>query len=180
MYRTCIILFISFFFFNSCSSPTIVGQRTIGGNDKDEPQSMCLTKDGGFIVAGLSFSQKTGEKLADNQGIIYSDYWIIKFSANAEIQWQKTIGGDNMDMARFIAATNDGGYIIAGESASDSSGDKTESGRGSADIWVVKIDSTGKVQWDKTIGGYVVMNTSEKLMVSKARKEVLLERLGLK
>lgn len=43
---------------------------------------------------------------------------------------------------------------------------------------IVNINSV--THYIKTDGGYVVMNTNEKLMVSKARKEVLLERLGLK
>jgi hypothetical protein len=146
-------IFFLFLLLISCSSPAIVKQKTVGGNDKDEPQSMCLTNDGGYIIAGLSFSPKSGEKLADNRGFIYSDFWIIKFDATGEIQWQKTIGGDNNDFARSITATHDGGYIIAGESESDSSGDKTENSRGSADIWVVKIDSIGNVMWDKTFGG---------------------------
>ena len=137
----------------SCSSPVIVKQKTVGGNDKDEPQSMCLTKDGGFVVAGNSFSQKSGEKLEDNRGFIYSDFWVIKFSNSAEIQWQKTIGGDNLDFARSITRTDDGGYIIGGESMSDSSGNKKENSRGSSDIWIVKLDSIGNVEWDKTIGG---------------------------
>ena len=149
----------------ACSSPTIVRQITIGGNDKDEPSSMCLTKDGGYIVAGTSFSQKSGEKLIDNRGIIYCDYWIIKFKTNGEIQWQKTIGGDNTDFARSIACTDDGGYIIAGASESDSSGDKTENSRGNTDIWVVKIDSAGNIQWNKTIGG---RNTEDCVQIKQA------------
>ncbi|MEO8415244.1 MAG: hypothetical protein ABI472_16415 [Ginsengibacter sp.] len=153
MYGTASIFITYLMLFISCSSPTIVRQKTVGGNDKDEPQSMCLTKDGGFIIAGNSFSQISGEKLVDNRGFIYSDFWIIKFSANAEIQWQKTIGGDNLEFARSISLTYDGGYIVAGESESDSSGDKTQNDRGSADIWVVKLDSIGDIQWDKTIGG---------------------------
>ncbi|MEP7232535.1 MAG: hypothetical protein ABI691_19900 [Ginsengibacter sp.] len=153
MYRNYIMLVVSFCLLNACSSPTVVNQKTIGGNDKDEPQSMCLTKDGGFIVAGSSFSQKSGDKLTDNYGYIYSDYWIIKFNAVGEIQWQKMIGGDNTDFARCITVTSDGGYIIAGESESDSSADKSENSRGGPDIWVVKIDSIGNVMWDKTLGG---------------------------
>jgi hypothetical protein len=67
--------------------------------------------------------------------------------------WDKTIGGTNEDLLKSIAATNDGGYILAGESRSDTSGVKTENCRGGADVWVVKVDSLGMVQWDKTIGG---------------------------
>jgi len=136
-----------------CRSPKIEKQLTIGGNDKDEIRSMCLTKDGGFIVGGTSFSQKKNEKSSDNSGTIYSDYWIIKFNAKGDIEWDKTLGGILAEYLRAVATTSDGGCIIAGESSSDISGQKSENSRGSADIWVVKLDSKGKIEWDKTIGG---------------------------
>src|SRR5450755_4495123 len=137
----------------SCTSPTIETQKTIGGDEREEIPSSCLTKDGGFIIGGSSYSQKSGEKTTYNHGIFYPDFWIIKFNKKGEIQWQKSIGGTNLDYLRSIAITDDGGYIIAGESTSDSSGDKSENSRGSADIWVVKLDSSGNIKWDKTYGG---------------------------
>ena len=153
MNKTLLSFILPIVFLISCSSPTIEKQITIGGDDKDEIRAMCLTKDGGFIVGGTSFSQKQKEKSMDNHGILYSDYWVIKFNAKGEIQWDKTIGGIFAEYLRGIATTDDGGYIIAGESSSGISGQKSENSRGSADIWIVKLDSVGNIQWDKTLGG---------------------------
>jgi len=153
MYRTRLGVILCFISIISCSSPTIEKQKTIGGNERDELRSFCSTKDGGFILGGWSYSQKSGEKTTYNNGIFYPDYWIIKFDKKGEIQWQKSIGGTNLDYLKSIANTHDGGYIIAGESASDSSGEKSQNCRGSVDIWTMKIDSTGNIQWDKTYGG---------------------------
>jgi hypothetical protein len=153
MYKSHLIAILYVVLLISCSSPTIVNQKTIGGDEREELESSCLTKDGGFISGGFSFSQKSGEKTTYNHGIFYCDFWIIKFNKKGEIQWQKSLGGTNLDYLRSIAITDDGGYIIAGESASDSSGDKSENSRGSADFWIVKLDSIGNIQWDKTYGG---------------------------
>ena len=137
----------------SCSSPTIVRQKTIGGNENDILRSMCVTKDGGFIVAGWSYSDSSGDKTVKNHGIIYSDLWVIKFNNKGMMQWQKAIGGNGYELYGMVTATVDGGFILGGASMSDISGDKTESCRGNTDMWVVKLDSEGNIQWDKTIGG---------------------------
>ncbi len=74
--------------------------------------------------------------------------------AQPAVQWQKTIGGSNEDNVYIIQKTNDGGYIMIGYSNSDSSGEKSQnSWSASNDYWVVKIDSTGIILWQNTIGG---------------------------
>lgn len=70
-----------------------------------------------------------------------------------EIEWQKTIGGLMYDNLTSIQQTLDGGYIAAGGSRSNISGDKTENSQGNADYWIIKLDSTGNIQWQNTIGG---------------------------
>jgi hypothetical protein len=153
MLKASSILLLCFVAFISCSHPTIVKQQTIGGDEEDMVQSMCATKDGGFIIGGWSYSDSSGEKCSNNHGVIYSDFWVIKFGAEGNMQWQKTIGANGIEFLRAMAATDDGGCIIGGETTSDISGDKMEASRGGTDIWVVKLDSIGNIQWDKTIGG---------------------------
>ncbi|HKR07056.1 MAG TPA: T9SS type A sorting domain-containing protein [Bacteroidia bacterium] len=72
-------------------------------------------------------------------------------------QWDKRLGGTFHDPVYSFQQTTDGGYILGGESYSDSSGDKTEDNWDptlqSADYWIVKIDSAGMKQWDKRFGG---------------------------
>lgn len=76
------------------------------------------------------------------------------FSVNAqEIEWQNTIGGNLYDDLRSLKRTNDGGFILGGGSSSNISGDKTENCLGNEDYWIVKIDSSGGILWQNTIGG---------------------------
>ena len=67
------------------------------------------------------------------------------------IEWQKSFGGSANDFAKSIQVTSDGGYILAGESSSNN-GNITEN-HGGVDYWVVKLDATGTIQWQKTYGG---------------------------
>jgi len=133
------------------SQPLLLWQKTIGGNDYDELRKLCKTKDGGFIAGGLSYSNASGEKSQNSRGS--DDYWIVKVSSTGKIQWEKTIGGDGEDNFKSIIQTLDGGYALIGESSSNISGEKTDYCRGNLDYWLVKLDSSGNIQWDKTYGG---------------------------
>ena len=129
-----------------------VWDKTIGGNDYDLNSGVQITRDGGLILAGFSGSNKSGEKSEDNRGV-QSDYWIVKLDKRGNIQWDKTIGGSIDDYGRGVQQTDDGGYVIAGNSNSNISGEKTENSRGGYDYWVVKLDSAGHFMRDETIGG---------------------------
>ncbi|MBK7567747.1 MAG: putative metal-binding motif-containing protein [Bacteroidetes bacterium] len=69
------------------------------------------------------------------------------------IEWQNTIGGDLYDWLYSIEQTSDGGYILGGHSESGVSGDKADSSRGGSDYWIVKLNSSGEIEWQNTIGG---------------------------
>ena len=136
-------------------------QKSFGGNGLDLLQSIRLTNDGGFILAGTSFSNKGLDKAANSKGI--SDFWIIKLDAKGNEMWQQTIGGSGQEKLQSIALTADGGYILGGSSDSDKAladekgledtNGKKEESRGNLDYWAVKLDKDGKMQWQKTIGG---------------------------
>jgi subtilisin family serine protease len=70
-----------------------------------------------------------------------------------EIAWQNTIGGSGDDQLSIIRQTADGGYILGGSSNSDISGDKTQANKGGYDYWIVKLNATGQIQTQRTIGG---------------------------
>jgi hypothetical protein len=70
-----------------------------------------------------------------------------------EIGWQNTIGGTQIDNFKSIQQTSDGGFILGGSSCSNISGDKTENCNGGDDIWILKVDSIGNIQWQNAIGG---------------------------
>ncbi len=126
-------------------------QKTIGGKGQDELNSIIRSKDGGFILAGSSSSELSGEKASKNFGGF--DYWVIKINETGEINWQNNFGGIYNDELRSIVATNDGGYLLGGSSNSPESDNKIEKGFGEADYWIIKLDDKGKEQWQKVIGG---------------------------
>lgn len=77
------------------------------------------------------------------------DYWVIKLDKNSNIEWQKTYGGSGDDRPKTIANTKNG-YIISGESTSQSSGNKKENIKEGTDIWVLNLDSSGNEIWQKS------------------------------
>ena len=137
------------------SSGNKLWDKAFGGNENDKLQDLIQTSDGGYILAGTSESNISGDKTEYNKGIYNNsaDYWIVKLDSAGNKVWDKTIGGDFNDTPFKIKQTLDGGYIIGGLSASNLSGDKSEAGRGESDYWIVKLNSNGVKQWDKTLGG---------------------------
>lgn len=132
--------------------------KNYGGNTSDEATSMQLTKDGGFILAGTSFSID-GQVTGHHNTVATSDYWVVKTDTAGNIQWQKSYGGSANEKAATISPTKDGGYLISGHSQSND-GDVTGHHGTTClnygwcnDIWIVKIDSVGSIQWQKTLGG---------------------------
>jgi len=129
----------------------IVWQNTIGGPDGDSIRLIQQTVDGGYIIGGISKSGISSDKTEANIG--GWDYWVVKLDANGNIVWQNTIGGSSDDYIRSIQQTADGGYILGGRSMSGISGDKNEAGPGDWDWWVIKLDGSGTIVWQNTIGG---------------------------
>ncbi len=77
---------------------------------------------------------------------------IVGFSyAQSEIQWQKSIGGSDREVAHSIQQTNDGGYIV--ESSTKSNDGDVTNNHGNLDVWIVKLDDTGEIQWQHSYGG---------------------------
>lgn len=147
-------------------SGAVQGQNSIGGDSFDNLYSIKQTSDGGFIVGGSSSSNISGDKTeASISGS--TDNWVIKLNSTGAIVWQNTIGGGGEDVLRSIQQTNDGGYIVGGYTISGISGDKTEALLGGNDYWVIKLDSTGNIEWQNTIGGadndflYAIQQTSD-------------------
>lgn len=140
----------------------VLWQKKYGGLLRDEPQSVITTPDGGFLIGSTSWSPLSGDKTEDKKGL--SDYWVVKLDSLGNKQWDRTLGGIKVEgdlnlggspdeMLSCLIATQDGGYLVGGTSRSDISGDKTSPGNGYTDIWMVKLDSSGKILWDRTYGG---------------------------
>lgn len=127
---------------------SILWEKSYGGTGSDYATSVVQATDGNYVVAG--FSNSTGGDVTGNKG--GEDFWIIKIDENnGSIIWKKNYGGTGYDDAISIANTFDNGFIAAGYTSSDD-GDITQN-QGYNDYWVVKLDSAGDLQWQKTMGG---------------------------
>ena len=133
------------------SAGNIEWDRTIGGSGTEYIDMIVQTKDSGYVLAGSSDSPISGYKTEDSRG--YFDYWVVKVNKRGNKVWDKTIGGSDYEFCSPVLLTNDGEVLLSGFSASNISGEKTENSRGDYDIWLVKLNDKGKIQWDRTIGG---------------------------
>ncbi len=112
--------------------------QTFGGSDYDYIYSVQQTIDGGYILAGYNESFRNGN---------YNG-WLIKTDENGNEKWSQTFGGSNDDIIYSVQQTTDGGYILAGHTASFADGNYYN-----ADGWLIKTDQTGIKQWSQTFGG---------------------------
>jgi len=117
------------------SSGELQWENTYGGKNFDFGGSIQQTSDGGYIIAGCTFSYSIGS----------GDVYLIKTDSNGNSQWVKSFGGNDYDTGRSVQQTTDGGYIITGYTSSY--------GSGNYDVYLIKIDSFGELQWEKTFGG---------------------------
>jgi uncharacterized repeat protein (TIGR01451 family) len=131
----------------TAAQPAIQWQRSLGGSFDDQVHDLQPTADGGYILAGYTGSND-GDVTA-NQGIY--DFWIVKLTAWGTLEWQKSYGGSGKDVAYSIRQTSDGGYIVAGWTES-SDGDVAGQ-HGMSDVWVIKLDAAGSLQWQQCLGG---------------------------
>ncbi|PVW16341.1 T9SS type A sorting domain-containing protein [Marixanthomonas spongiae] len=143
------------------ASGNITWENNYGGSDSDSLRDIEPTSDGGYIATGFTLSND-GD-VSGNHGA--EDYWVIKLSATGVLQWQKTLGGSSEDQSHNVGQASDGGYFITGFSSSND-GDVTNN-HGMKDIWVVKLNATGSIIWQKTYGGsnedwgYGALHTSD-------------------
>jgi hypothetical protein len=145
-------LFLFFYvIFNSnlySQVPSIQWAKCLGGGDNDHAYCVHQTLDGGFIVAG--YTQSINGNVIGNHG--GQDVWIIKLDSLGTIVWQKCLGGTGFERANDIKQLPDSGFIIAGYSDSFD-GDVTNVHGFYDDYWLVKLDKTGSIEWQKCLGG---------------------------
>jgi hypothetical protein len=140
-YDVCLIKFTS--------SYNIDWSNVIGGTDYEEANSIRQTTDGGYVIAGQTGSYGAG---------LY-DMYILKVNSLGALQWSRTVGGTNNDYGNSIFQTTEGGYIVGGS--------VTSFGAGGQDMYIVKLTTSGTLDWSRTIGGtnndlaYTVYQTSD-------------------
>jgi hypothetical protein len=125
-------------------------QKCFGGSGCEKAFSIQQTSDEGFVIAG--YADLNNGDVSGNHGSS-GDYWIVKLDSVGNFQWQKCLGGSDNEEAYSIEQTNDGGYIVGGY-ASSNDGDVSGC-HGGYDYWIVKLNSTGNIQWQKCLGGSI-------------------------
>ena len=129
------------------TSGNILWQNCLGGNFSDDAYSIVQAPDSGYLIFGNIGSN-------DGQVNVYygsDDLWIAKLTRTGLLQWRKTYGGSNNEIAGKIISTRDGGFIFC--SSSQSFDYDVTSNFGSYDAWIVKLSSTGIIQWQRNYGG---------------------------
>ncbi len=109
------------------SSGTLSWSRTWGGTGADYGDSLVQTSDGGFAVSGSTASYGAGSE----------DMFLAKYDANGTLSWSRTWGGTGADSSYSFVQTSDGGYAVAGDTASY--------GAGSDDMFLAKYDANGTI-----------------------------------
>jgi hypothetical protein len=136
------------------SAGMIIWDIVVGGDDTEIFQKLFFSYSGYLLALGALDSLSDGWNVCDTlvRGKFDCYISIIDTSTGMTL-CDKRFGGNQTDEIFNITETSDGGYIIAANSKSGISYEKTESNRGLLDYWIVKMDSALNIQWDKTFGG---------------------------
>ncbi len=122
-----------------------VWEKYFAGNRHDYLAATAATREGGFILAGTSYSTAGIDKKDSSLG--GSDIWIVKVGEDGEEQWQKTIGTRQSEEAKAVVQTMDLGYLVAADVLN------SKQGFGGKDALIVKLDKKGKIIWQSILGG---------------------------
>lgn len=182
------------------SSPTTLAQKiswqkNIKSNSQDFLSQLSTTIDGQYLLSGSSIitPSQISEKGSQNNGY---DYHIIKMNQQGQPLWQKNFGGPQHDFLTATVATQEGGFLLVGNSYSSEGLQKRTPNAGGSDLWMIKVDENGEEQWQKSIGtalddeaktaiqttdlGYIVAGTINQKKEAFGAKDVLVLKLDKK
>lgn len=111
-----------------------------GTNNDEAASSIQQTSDGGYILTGYTQWKYPEDVLGDR------DILVLKLSSTGDFEWSHTFGGNDDDYACSVQQTSDGGYIVSGTTYSF--------GAGGRDIWILKLSSSGEMDWQRTYGAH--------------------------
>ena len=132
----------------------ILWTRRFGTNQFENLEVISETPDGGFVVAGETYGGINGDKNEARFG--NTDIWVVKYDNTYNMQWQKALGGSSSDNIEDVVVNLSNGrisFLSTTNSNANPGGFKSENSFGENDYWVVQLNSTGTLNWDKTYGG---------------------------
>jgi hypothetical protein len=118
-----------------------------GGTNNDRSHAVVQSDDGGFVMAG--FTESSDYDISDSQGSY--DFWMVKVDNKGNLLWERSFGGSGIEISYDIAKTNDGGYVIAGNTFSNDG--NVSNNKGESDFWLIKVNDAGSLVWEHTYGG---------------------------
>lgn len=122
--------------------------KLYGGLGQQYATSSAKTSNGDIIITGVTDTGGTGD-ISSYNGM--DDIWFLKVDSSGSVIWEKTFGGSEDDISTSMSTTSDGGFIVSGHTSS-SDGDVSNN-HGASDFWVLKIDNSGNLIWERTYGG---------------------------
>jgi len=122
-----------------------VWEKYFSGQNHDYLSAAVTTQDGGFLLAGTSYSGKGLDKKEDSKG--GSDIWLIRINEFGDELWQQTLGTSSDEQARAVIQTTDLGFFVAGNV------ENASKGYGSKDVLITKLDKDGKELSQLILGG---------------------------
>lgn len=129
----------------------LIWQKAIGGPSMQLPMDILEDQFQNIYCAGIIDSTFWGSPILNTNG--YSDYYLAKLSSAGSLIWQKNFGGDLNENVEHILSLGDSMIILSGHSFSGISLDKSSPNYGFSDAWVVALDTSGNLLWEKSFGG---------------------------
>ncbi len=130
------------------AQPVLNWDRTFGGTGWEEMNGLQVLKDG-IVIGGSSSSNATFGDPAD----FSLNILLMKLNFEGQVIWKRMFGGKEEERLWALIPTSDGGLMAGGYSKSGPSGQKQSLNKGDADVWLVKLDATGQIVWEKSYGG---------------------------
>jgi hypothetical protein len=119
------------------------------GSSSNDMFKDALKIDDGYIVTA---SANGNDQSVSGSFYGYSDFWIFRLDINNNILFNKTFGGNGIDVPNKILKLSNGNFLIIGQSTSAISGNKLSPSFGNFDVWIICIDENGNKLWEKNYG----------------------------